>query len=673
MTRRSCLVGLAGNPNSGKTTLFNALTGMKQHTGNWPGVTVEKKSGLWETADFIAEVVDLPGIYGLSAQSVDERVARDFILKERPDLLIVVADVQVLDRGLYLLSQLREAGVPCVLAVNHMDAAGEKGLEVDFRALEHILAVPVAPLVASKGQGIATLQKAVSAGLERRPNPLRIPLSEDVEPFVARLENELDPAEWPGVPLRWAALKILEEDADVLDHLGRCEKGSRVRADLVERAVKLCALLGYRDLPEIMAERRYGWVHGVMAEVVRDYSVQRKIDWTNRLDSLLAHRWLGLPIFLFMVYLSFQLVFTLGNPLASVLRRGFDAAAAGVSRLALAWNLPLWAASLLGNGILGGVGSVLTFLPNIMLLFFFIALLEDSGYMARAAFLMDRLMHGMGLHGKSFLPMVLGFGCNVPAVMGTRILDSRGDRLLTLLVIPFMSCAARLPIYTLFAGIFFKRHQGLVVFSLYLVGVVLAFLSARLLQRFVLKGPPSPLIMELPPYHRPSLRGALFHMWGRGRMFVKKAGTVIFLGVVLVWILGSLPPGVGYGAPDSLIGRLGAALAPLLAPAGFAFPSAAVALLSGIFAKEIVVGTLGALMAPVPLDQALPRLFTPLSAYAFMLMALLYIPCLSTVAVIRREAGMRWALFVSGYTLLLGWLVGTGFYQAAGLLKSFWG
>jgi ferrous iron transport protein B len=317
-----------------------------------------------------------------------------------------------------------------------------------------------------------------------------------------------------------------------------------------------------------------------------------------------------------------------------------------------------------------GVGSVVAFLPNILLLFFFISLLEASGYMARAAFLMDRVMHGMGLHGKSFLPMALGFGCNVPAVMGTRILESPRDRLLTILVIPFMSCAARLPIYTLFAGVFFRRFQGLVVLSLYLTGALLAFVSARLLQRFMFQGAPAPLVMELPPYRRPSLRGAAYHMWTRGRLFLKKAGTVIIAGVLVIWALSSLPPGVAYGSPDSWAGRIGDALAPTLAPAGFGFHQAAVALLFGILAKEIVVGTLGTLMAPLSLEEALPLHFTPISAYAFMLMTLLYFPCLSTIAVIRREAGWRWAAFAVAWTCVLGWLAGVAFFQGATLIQG---
>jgi ferrous iron transport protein B len=668
MTGRRLLLGIAGNPNSGKTTLFNALTGLSQHTGNWPGVTVEKKSGAWETEDFSAEVVDLPGFYGLTAHSLDERVARDFILNEKPDLVVVVADASILDRGLYLFAQLQELGVPLVLALNMMDTALDKGVEIDLGALAKILRSPVVPLVASRREGLQALEGAVVRAVQAGAGGLKISYGADVEPLVEKVVESLDEWDWPGVPLRWVALKVLEEDPKILERIDRTVEGRPRRFSYAEQALKLCALLGYRDMPEILAERRYGYVHGLTAEVVKEYSLRQKIDWSNRLDALLTHRWLGLPIFLGIIYLAFQLVFTLGNPASDLLRKGVAWAGHQIQAAALFWALPGWTASLLADGIVSGVGSVLVFLPNIMLLFFFIALLEDSGYMARAAFLVDRVMHGMGLHGKSFLPMVLGFGCNVPAILGTRILDSRSDRLLTILVIPFMSCSARLPVYTLFAGIFFRKHQGLVVFSLYLVGVLLAFVSARLLQRFVLRGDPSPLIMELPPYHRPSLRGAAFHMWMRGRLFVRKAGTVIFAGVVIIWGLGNLPPGVPYGSPESFIGRIGTWVAPVLAPAGFGFYQAAVALLFGIFAKEIVVGTLAALYAPAPVDQALQQVFTPLSAYAFMLMALLYIPCLSTVAVIRREVGLKWAAFVSAYTLALGWTVGTGFYQSARLV-----
>ena len=669
MTGPRLLVGLAGNPNSGKTTLFNALTGLRQHTGNWPGVTVEKKEGAFDLADASASVVDLPGIYGLTAGSLDEKIARDFIINERPDLVVVVADATILDRGLYLLAQVRELGARAVLAVNMMDAAEEKGLKVDIGALGGLLRVPVVPLVARRGEGLEALKSAILEAARQPVEPLNLSYGEDLDGLLDRLAGRFPPEQWPGMPARWVAAKVLEEDPEVLERLAGTEGGGAARAEATDSAVKLCLRMGYADLHEVMAERRHGFAQGVLAESVRDYSMQKRIDWSNRLDAFLTHRWLGLPAFFLIVFAAFQLVFTLGNPLSNLLHAAFAWGGAELENILLGMNAPAWAASLVNGGIVMGVGSVIAFLPNILLLFFFISLLEASGYMARAAFIMDRVMHGMGLHGKSFLPMALGFGCNVPAVMGTRILENPRDRLLTILVIPFMSCAARLPIYTLFAGVFFRKHQGLVVLSLYLTGALLAFASARLFQRFFFRGNPAPLVMELPPYRRPSMRGALYHMWTRGRLFLKKAGTVIFAGVLVIWALCSLPPGVPYGSPESWAGRLGDALAPMLAPAGFGFHQAAVALLFGIFAKEIVVGTLGTLMAPLPLQEALPLHFTALSAYAFMLMSLLYIPCLSTIAVIRREAGWRWALAAVFWTCLLGWLVGVAFYQGATLIQ----
>ncbi len=665
MTGSDLLVGLAGNPNSGKTTLFNALTGLHQHTGNWPGVTVEKKEGVCQIGDRRAKVVDLPGIYGLTAGSLDEAVARRFIVEEAPDVVVVVVDATVLDRGLYLLAQVRELGARTVLAVNMMDAAREKGLEVGIGALGALLRVPVVPLTASRGEGLGELKAAMAEAASGPIEPLHLSYGEDLDGLLDRLGGRIAPAEWPGMPPRWVAAKMLEEDPEVLARLDRLEGGRALRREAAEEAARLCMRVGLCDLHEMMAERRHGFAQGVMVEAVRDYSMQRRIDWSNRLDALLTHRLLGLPVFLFIVYVAFQLVFTLGNPLAGLLHGAFGWIGAALEDALLVVNAPAWVASLVNGGLISGVGSVVAFLPNILLLFFFISMLEDSGYMARAAFLVDRVMHGMGLHGKSFLPMALGFGCNVPAVMGTRILETPRDRILTILVIPFMSCAARLPIYTLFAGVFFKKHQGLVVLSLYMVGVLLAFASAQIFQRFFFRGTPAPLVMELPPYRRPALRGALFHMWTRGRLFLKKAGTVIFAGVLVIWVLSSMPPGVPYGSADSWAGRIGDAVAPALAPAGFGFHQAAVALLAGILAKEIVVGTLGTLMAPLPLEEALPLHFGPLAAYAFMLMSLLYIPCLSTIAVIRREAGARWAVAAILWTSALGWLVGVGFYQGA--------
>jgi len=381
---------------------------------------------------------------------------------------------------------------------------------------------------------------------------------------------------------------------------------------------------------------------------------------------------LGIPLFLFFMYLLFQMVFTLGSPIADLIDGFFGKLAESAKLFFENQNLPGWLGSLVSDGIISGVGSVLVFLPNIMLLFLGISILEDSGYLARAAFVMDRFMHALGLHGKSFIPMLLGFGCNIPGIMATRTLESRKDRILTILVNPLMSCSARLPVYTLFASAFFPKHQGLVVFSLYLLGIVLAIFVAKVFKHIFFKGEVSPLVMELPPYRVPTIRNVLLSMWTRSSLFVKKAGTIIFLAVVLVWLLSSLPLGVEYAGGSSLIGKLGKILAPLFKPAGFGFWQAAVALLFGILAKEVVVGTLGTLYgaSEESLKEVLLEQFSPLSAYAFLIMTLIYIPCIASIATIKRETNWKWTALAVSYSLILGWVLSVLFYQIGRLFTG---
>jgi len=660
------VITVAGNPNAGKTTIFNALTGSRQHTGNWPGVTVEKKYGFSRIGDRKCKVVDLPGTYGLSAHSLDESVARDFLLSGESDVVVIVVDATLLDRHLYLVTQCLEMGLNIVLCLNMMDSAEEAGIRVDFARLSGILGIPVVPCVAVNNQGLDELRDAISGALNKPDGAFRVHYGEDLERYIEEITEKVSDIGVP-YPSRWVALQFLEEDAHALDLIHLVEGGRDLRRAWIEGAINLCQTLGYDDLPTLLAEKRYGFVHGVVKECVSRQSAFDRIDWTRRIDTVLTNPFVGMPIFFVILWLSFQLVFTLGNPVATALDVGLSTAASTISGWFYALHLHPFLISFLTHGVISGVGSVLVFLPNIMILFFLIAILEDSGYMARAAYIMDRLMHTMGLHGKSFLPMILGFGCNVPAIMGSRILESEKDRTLTILILPLMSCSARLPIYILFTGIFFQRHQGLVVFSLYLIGVILAIIVARIFQKLFFRNETAPLVMELPPYHMPSVRGAAYHMWLRSRLFVRKAGTVILAGVVLIWFLASFPPGVSYASPESWIGKIGDFLAPLLAPAGFGFGEAAIALLSGVVAKEIVVGTLGTLYGDLSLNQALASHFTHLSAYAFMLMSLIYVPCLSTLAVIRREIGVRWALLTITYTSILGWLIATLVYQVGSL------
>jgi ferrous iron transport protein B len=653
-------IALAGNPNSGKTTVFNDLTGGRQHVGNWPGVTVEKKEGTFTSNTHEITVVDLPGIYSLTAYSLDERIARDFLIREKPDAVVVVVDASNLERNLYLVTQLLELGSNVILDLNMMDMVRSRGVEIDTGKLCAVLGIPVIETVAHKGEGMEKLKEAIVGAPGERGNPFKIDYDHDIEGEIETLQDAMT---LPGYPSRWVTIKLLEGDAEIL----KMAVGGEIEPLVLESQTRLERHLGY-DLETALVERRYAFLAGLVRESTRKrLDLMERLDISDRIDRVLVNRFLGIPIFLAMMWLVFQLVFTLGAPLAD----GIDAFMAwlgeGVLSVIRGVGGPQWLSSLLSDGIIGGVGSVLVFLPNIMLLFLAIAILEASGYMARAAFVMDRFMHALGLHGKSFIPMLLGFGCNIPGIMATRTLESNKDRILTILVNPLMSCSARLPIYILFAGAFFPRNQGLVIFSLYLLGIILAVVVARIFKGIFFKGEVAPLIMELPPYRLPTIKGVFIHMWERSSLFLRKAGTIIFLGVVLIWFLASLPLGVEYASQQSVIGKLGSVFAPLLKPAGFGFWQAGVALLFGILAKEVVVGTLGTLygVEEAGLTSAIQSQFTALSAYAFMVMALVYIPCIAAIATIKRETNWKWTGLAVGYSLVLGWGLAVLIYQIA--------
>ncbi|MBW2039278.1 MAG: ferrous iron transport protein B [Deltaproteobacteria bacterium] len=660
---KEILIALAGNPNTGKTTVFNQLTGSRQHVGNWPGVTVEKKEGEFTFQGARVRVVDLPGTYGLTAYSIDEKIARDFLVKERPDLVVAIVDATNLERNLYLVTQLLELKVNLIICLNMLDLAEKRGWEIDIQTVSDVVRAPVVPTVANKGQGIEDLKKTILSTATRTDNKFKIDYGRDTETMIEEVEEEIRSLEDFPYPPRWSTIKFLEGDPDVLKLLYR--KGID-EGKLNRFLLKVQRDLGYDDLETLIAERRYGYIHGLCKECIKKRAdIEERINWSDQIDKVLTNKYLGIPIFLAFMVMTFQIVFGLGGPLADLIDAFFGWLGSGTTSLLQPLGAPPWIISLLSDGIIAGVGSVLVFLPHILLLFLAIAILEDSGYMARAAFVMDRLMHALGLHGKSFIPMIIGFGCNIPAIMATRTLESKKDRILTILVNPLMSCSARLPIYTLFAGAFFAQRQGLVVFSLYLLGIVLATIMARIFKAIFFREEVAPLIMELPPYRLPSLKGVILHMWERGSLFVRKAGTIIFAGVVLIWLLASLPPGVEYGSQGSLIGRLGSIFAPLLKPAGFGFWQAAVALLFGIVAKEVVVGTLGTLygVEGEGLREVLPQYFVPLSAYAFMTMSLIYIPCIAAIATIKRETNWRWTLLAVSYSLILGWILAVLIYQ----------
>ncbi len=650
----------------GKSSLFNALTKGNAKVANWPGVTVEKKEGVFQFDGKEVRVVDLPGAYSLTSYSVDERIARDFIIEGKPDLVVCIVDSTNLLRNLYLFLLLKELGAKVILALNMIDLA-EKKLRIDVEKLEQLLSTPIVQTVANKGIGIEELKKRIAQVIEEEQAPLFVDYGKQVEEVLGKLAESLKKnATLPYNP-RFVALKLLEGDAYFYEILNKHHLASV--GELAQMEVnRLEKILG-QDVETYLIERRYRMIEEIVRSCIKE-TKKEPLTLSDRIDKIVTHRFIGLLIFAIAMLITFKLTFSLGGFVADYLGSFFDFLGDKVA----SWlkGAP-FLGSFLKDGLINGVGTVITFLPNIFFLFLFLAFLEDVGYMARAAFVMDKFMVSMGLPGRAFIPMLLGFGCNVPAIMATRVIADERDRLIAILINPFMSCTARLPIYILFTSVFFKNHHPhLVVFSLYLIGLIVAIISAKLFRLSIpsLRGKVSPLIMELPPYRMPTYKGVIIASWQRSKQFLKKAGTIIFAGVIMVWLLASIPPSAGYASSDTLIGKLGHLLAPLLKPAGFGFWQAAVALLFGLIAKETVVGTLGTLLGgEEKLPSALANLFTPLSAFSFMVMSLLYIPCLASIGAIYRETNsFRWTLFSVLWSLFIGWLLAVLFYQIGGML-----
>ena len=539
-TKTTIRVALAGNPNSGKTTIFNNLTGAHQHVGNYPGVTVEKKEGHCRHDGVEMNVVDLPGTYSLTAHSIEEIVARDFVIHQKPDVVVNILDASNLERNLFLATQLIELGTPLVLALNMSDVADERGVMIDAEKLSELLGAPAVRTVGHKRRGtealLAAILEVVRRG-EEAGKAAHVDYGGELEEEVARIQSliEREGTDARDFNARWLAVKLLEEDADIRKKV----VSPAVTAAVEKSARHIEAVFGDRPAT-IVAEHRYGFINGVCREAVQS-TMEARLTMSDRIDSVVTHRALGLPIFLALMFLVFQLTFTIGDPLMGAIESAFGWLA---GTMASWWPAGSESAlkSLLVDGIIGGVGGVLVFLPNIMLLFLAIAFLEDSGYMPRAAFVMDRFMHKIGLHGKSFVPMLIGFGCTVPAIMATRTLDNRRDRLTTMMILPLVSCGARLPIYALLIPAFFPQAwQAPMLWIIYIIGIALAVLAAKLLRSTLLKGASVPLVMELPPYRIPTLRGVLIHMWNRTREYVKKAGTIILGIAIVMWFLTSYP------------------------------------------------------------------------------------------------------------------------------------
>ena len=654
-------IAVVGNPNAGKSTIFNHLTGLRQHVGNYPGVTVEKREGTFVYDGHEFHVTDLPGIYCLTACSLEECVARKYLLEDPPDLLLNVIDASNLERNLYLTTQLIELGLPVLLAFNMSDRAQARGHHVDDERLSNLLNLPIVRTVGHKGKGIDELKAALhkTAIAASCPLPSLITYGRDIEDDLSRIEPLL--ARINGIPSqippRWLAVKLLEGDESA-----QALVPGTIAAHKELDAAVTAAIRHIRhdsgDSPEIvLAERRYGLISGACQEAVTTTAEMRHRT-SDFVDRILTHPVMGLPIFAMILYFVFKLIFSLGGALTTLLEYAFAAIGHGVAALWPAGSETLLQ-SLVVDGIIGGVGGVLVFLPNIALLFLAIAVLEDSGYMARAAFVTDRLMHKVGLHGKSFIPLIMGFGCTVPAMMATRILDCPRNRLATLLVLPLMSCSARLPIYMLFTTAFFpETWQTPIMWGLYLVGVISAMLLVWLLRSTVLAGDTTAFVMELPPYHMPTVRGTLTHTWERVWQFLKRAGTFIAAFSILFWALSSFPvlpnnqrAGLDQNAiqarqaEQSYAGRLGHFLMPALRPLGFDWKSST-ALVAAVAGKELFVAQLGVVHAVGQSDNnnesfrsVLRREYTPLQALAIMLFCLLSMPCISTSITMWRESG----------------------------------
>jgi len=717
--KRGVTVAVAGNPNSGKSTLINALAGTRLSVGNWPGVTVEKKSAIFEYEGTKIRLVDLPGTYSLSPYTQEEIIAGDYLVNEKPDLVINVVDATNLERNLYLTVQLLELGIPVVIAMNIYDEAVKKGYEIEIKTMEEMLGVRVIPTVATKKTGLDDLLKAVTDITDGTfsHQPKKLNYGADIESAASAVEAQIRnsyPKLTEKYPLRWLAFKLMEKDSHTMEEINI---GGTI--SFVDEKTEHLRKAHGEDIESIMADERYALASGLAHEVLKKPEF-RKMEITEKIDKIALNRFLGIPIFLAAMWLVFKLTFDVSKPFADWM----NSTASGPFKrwaevLMSLIKAPDWTASLVTDGVIAGVGSVIVFVPVIFAMMFFITFLEGSGYMARAAFVMDRAMHAIGLHGKSFIPMLLGFGCNVPAVYATRTLENPKDKALTALLIPLMSCGARLPVYVVFIGAFFSAHAGTVLWSLYVMGIVLAVAMGLIFKKTLFRGEAPVFIMELPPYRMPSFKSLMIHTWEKGKHFLVKAGTYILAVSILVWFLLNLPWGVEQKR-DSYLGKTGQIIAPVLEPLGFGSWEAASSLISGLIAKEIVVGTMGEIYVTkaeeekkerpsfredlrdvvvsfgtaakaaalnvfstpgisslsaeedekrAGLKGEIQKAFTPLSAYAFIVFILLYMPCVVVAIAMRQEFGTwKWFGVAFAYQIVLAWVVAFVIYQGGKLL-----
>jgi ferrous iron transport protein B len=711
-------VALVGNPNCGKTTLFNHASGSHERVGNYSGVTVDAKEATMKRDPYTFRIVDLPGTYSITEYSPEELYVRRHITEQMPDIVVNVVDASNLERNLFLTTQLIDMNVKVVIALNMYDELEKKGVVFDYKALGRMIGIPIVPTVASKGIGVDELfDKVIEVYEDREPDVRHIHINygQEIEKAIHGIQDEVwkSPEVTDKLSSRYVAIKLLETDKTMLSQLETCPNYTQIK-NMADEAIQLLEKEYGESSETIITDAKYGFIDGALKETFREVKRKDRRKKKRELDDLLTHKFWGFPIFFFFMWLMFQATFTLGGYPMEWIEAGVSWLSDTVQNSMTQGPLR----DLLVNGIIGGVGSVIVFLPNILILFFFISMMEDTGYMARASFIMDKLMHKIGLHGKSFIPLLMGFGCNVPAIMATRTLDNKKDRVLTMLIIPFMSCSARLPVYLLLISAFFPGNQALILFAIYIIGVVLAILMALVLKRFLFNKQEVPFVMELPPYRTPTIKNTSIHMWFKARQYLKKMSNVILLASIIIWALGYFPRDVHYSTnydakrqtieanaglnatqkeealnkikleqqsekqEKSYIGQLGHAIEPVIAPLGYDWKMG-VSLLTGLAAKEVVVSSMGVLYQADDESGTLKdklieqrhtsgseigqKVFTPLVAFGFMLFILIYFPCVAAVAAIKKEAGWKWAAFTIVYTTALAWLIACLTYQIGSL------
>ena len=668
---KELIVGLAGNPNVGKTTVFNQLTGMHQHVGNWPGKTVERAEGNFNHGDVHYDIVDLPGNYALSAHSIEEIVSRDFIVDDDSDVIINVVDAANLERNLYLTVQMMELGANLVLALNMNDFAKKREHIINIDLVSELLGFPVVEINAKTKEGFDELLNTVEMAAEKPiDSSEKLSYGAELKEHLQDLQNLIEKdEELLDIPSIWTAIKLLEKDSIVIQKVQKSSIGSQILIE-VDKVSKHLHDIYNEGSEEVVANARYAFIGGLMAEAVQKPAVE-KPSMSDKIDRIVTNRLLAPFIFIIIMWVMFQITFTVAEPFEELIDQGFVI----LSQWVGSFITNPTASSLVCDGIIGGVGGVLIFLPIIILMFLFLSILEDCGYLARAAFTLDIVMHKLvGLHGMAFIPMILGFGCGVPAIMATRTMESESDRLLAMMLVPFMSCTARIPIYAIFSAVFFEENAGNMLVIMYLLGILVALIVAAILKRTMFKGMSAPFVMELPTYKIPSLKGVLLHTWEKVKGFLKKAGTIILALSVVLWILQNIFPYGGSDPKMSLLGIIGTAIAPIFAPLGFGTWQATVAIVAGLGAKEVVVSTFGTFSGIEGTDEEgithiLQNLFTPLSAFSFMAFTLLYTPCFAVIGAIKQETGSwKWPIFMCTVTVITAYVVSFLIYNVGTLL-----